>query len=115
MIFPVKRLAVTALIALYTLMLMWSTVDRTYSWAAKQSEAMSRPGSDDEISIGRVHPVSTVHQAHRRIIQNPFVVEPPMLASWFVLSPQILHLSTDLLPTSQDARRLSGRAPPRSL
>jgi len=113
MISPVKRLAVTALIALYTVMLMWSTLDRTTTWAARQSEAISKPVLDDGIAIGKPRPVSPPRQGHRRIIENPFVVEPPVLASWIVLTPQPLFQTETLRVTGPDARRLSGRAPPR--
>jgi hypothetical protein len=115
MISVVKRLAVTLLIALYSFVLVWSTLERTASWAAKQSEAMSRSSSDGSVTVGRGHAVDKNHQSNRRIIENPFVVEPPALVSSLVLSPQLLHHFTELLSASQGVRKLSGRAPPLSI
>jgi hypothetical protein len=115
MISDVKRLAVTLLIALYSFVLVWSTLERTASWAAKQSEAMARPGTSDSLTVGKGHPVDKNHQSNRRIIENPFVVEPPALVSSNVLTPQRLHRSTELLPSNRGVRPFSGRAPPLSL
>jgi hypothetical protein len=115
MISNVKRVSVTLLVALYTFVLMWSSVDRTISWAAKQSESMSRPGPGDSVTVGKGHSVEKFHQNNRRIIENPFVVEPPVLVSWIVLTPQLLHFSTELPDQGRDATRLSGRAPPLSI
>jgi hypothetical protein len=115
MLFAVKRLAVTLLIALYSFVLVWSTLERTASWAAKQSEAMARPGSADSVTVGKGHAVDKNHQSNRRIIENPFVVEPPAIVSSVVLTPQLLHRSTELLPAFQGGRQFSGRAPPLSI
>jgi hypothetical protein len=115
MISNVKRVSVTLLVALYTVVLMWGTVDRTVSWAAKQSQSMSRPCTGDSETVGKGHAVEKFHQNNRRIIEDPFVVEPPVLVSWIVLTPQLLHLSTELLAQGQGATRLSGRAPPLSI
>jgi hypothetical protein len=115
MISDVKRLAVTLLIALYSFVLVWSTLERTASWAAKQSESMARPGSGDSVTVGKGHAVDKKHESNRRIIENPFVVEPPAVVSSIVLTPQRLHRSTELLPANQGVRQFSGRAPPLSL
>jgi hypothetical protein len=115
MIPAVKRLAVTLLVALYSFVLVWSTLDRAASWAAKQSEAMSRPGSGDSVTVGRGHTANKNHQSNRRIIENPFVVEPPALVSSIVLTPQLLHRCTELLSASQGVGKLSGRSPPLSI
>jgi hypothetical protein len=115
MISGVKRLAVTLLIALYSIVLVWSTLERTASWAAKQSEAIARPGSGDSVTVGKGHAVDKNHQSNRRIIENPFVVEPPALVSSNVLTPQRLDRSTELLPANQRVRQFSGRAPPLSI
>lgn len=115
MISAVKRLAVTLLIALYSFVLVWSTLERTASWAAKQSEAMSRTDSGDSITVGKSHTVDKNHQSNRRIIENPFVVEPPALVSSIVLTPQALHRCTELLSSNQGVREFSGRAPPLSI
>jgi hypothetical protein len=115
MISVVKRPAVTLLIALYSFVLVWSTLERTASWAAKQSEAMSRSTSGDSMTVGKGHAVDKNHQSNRRIIENPFVVEPPALVSSIVLTPQLLHRSTELLPANHGVRQFSGRAPPLSI
>jgi hypothetical protein len=115
MISGVKRLAVTLLIALYSFVLAWSTVERTASWAAKQSEAMARPDAGDSVTVGKGHAADKKHDSNRRIIENPFVVEPPALVASIVLTPQRLHRSTELLPAYQGRQSFSGRAPPLSL
>lgn len=115
MISDVKRLAVTLLIVLYSFVLVWNTLERTASWAAKQSEAMARPGSGDSVTVGKGHLVEKNHQSNRRIVENPFVVEPPALVSSIVLTPQLLHHCTKLFPVNQGVRQFSGRAPPLSL
>lgn len=115
MICPVKRLAVTVLIALYTMVLMWGTVDRTYNWAAQQSDAMAHRTSDDADAVGKPRPVSAPHQAHRRIIENPFVIEPPLLTAWNERAPEFLQQSMDRWIAGPDTHRLQGRAPPTSL
>jgi len=111
----VKRLAVTLLIALYSFVLVWSTLERTASWAAKQSEAMARPGLAASVMVGKSHTGDKGHQSNRRMIENPFVVEPPAVVSSIVLTPQLLHRSTELLPAFQGTRQFSGRAPPLSI
>jgi hypothetical protein len=115
----VKRFAVIALTTLYTLFLMWSSVDRTYSWAARQAEALSSAsaglscsGANGFPNVGRPRLACQIRQVHRRIVQNPFVVEPPVLASWIVLSSEVLDQATDIPITGPDSLRLSGRAPP---
>jgi hypothetical protein len=115
MLLFVRKLSVTTFIVLYTMLLMWSSVERTYSWAARQSESVSRPVSDDSARIGKPRPVSAPHQPNRRILEHSFVVEPPVFASWIVLTPQFLHQTSELLVHGRDASRLSGRAPPSSL
>ena len=115
MLSDVKRLAVTLLITLYSIVLVWSTVERTSSWAAKQSEAMARPDAGDSVNVGKSHPIDKKHESNRRIVETPFVVEPPALVSSIVLTPQQLYRSTELLPSSQGVRQFSGRAPPLSL
>ena len=115
MISDVKRLAVTLLIALYSFVLVWSTLERTASWAAKQSEAMARPGSGDSVTVGKGHAVDKNHQSNRRIIENPFVVEPPAVVSSILSTAQRLHRSTELLLSNQGVRQFSGRAPPLSI
>ena len=117
MILPVKRLAVITLITLHTLVLMWSTVDRTYTWAAKQSEALSAASSsscvEHSAAVGKQRPANPICKSHRRIIQNPFVVEPPVFASWIALSNEAPHQASNALVARPDSRQLSGRAPPR--
>jgi len=115
MLLFVRRLSVTTFIALYTMLLMWSSVERTYSWAARQSEAVSKPVSDDSARIGKPRPVATPHQPNRRILEDSFIVEPPVFASWIELTPQFLQQSSELLVHGRDASRLSGRSPPSSL
>jgi hypothetical protein len=115
MLSGVKRFAVTLLIVLYSFVLAWSTVERTASWAAKQSEAMARPDTGDSVNVGKGHAAEKKHDSNRRIIENPYVVEPPALVSSIDLTPQRLHRSTELLPSNQGVRKFSGRAPPLSL
>jgi len=115
MISAVKKLAVTLLIVLYSFVLVWNTLERTASWAAKQSEAMARSGSGDSVTVGKGHTVDKNRQSNRRIIENPFVVEPPADVSSIVSTPQLLHRSTELFPANQGVRQFSGRAPQLSL
>lgn len=115
MISAVKKLAVTLLMVLYSSVLVWNTLERTASWAAKQSEAMARSGSGDSVTVGKGHAVDKNHQSNRRIIENPFVVEPPAVVSSIVSTPQILHRRTERLPANRGVRPFSGRAPPLSL
>jgi hypothetical protein len=73
----------------------------------------SRQASNDSATVGRLRTAGTIHQAHRRIVENPFVVEPPVFASWIAFTSASLHRTAELFATGQDAQRLSGRAPPR--
>jgi len=111
----VKRLLITALIALYAVMLMGSSAGRTYTWAAMKSEAFAQFSEDTAISVSKPRTPSAPHQLNRRILENQFVVEPPVVASWIVLTPEALQQTQDLLTTGIDIRTPSGRAPPRSL
>jgi len=111
----VKRLLVTGLIALYTVMLMSSSAGRTYTWAVMQSEAFANYSEDTVISVSKPRTPSAPHQINRRIVESQFVVEPPVVASWIVLTPEALYQRQDLLTTGVDIRQPSGRAPPRSL
>jgi hypothetical protein len=111
----VKRLSVTALIALYTVMLMWSSADRTYTWASIQSQALAHSSDDSSISVCTPRTLKGPHQINRRILEDQFAMEPPVVAAWIVLSPEVLQQSQNLLTAGTDVWQASGRAPPRSL
>jgi hypothetical protein len=112
--FSVKRLSVTALIALYTLILMWNSVDRTYTWAAIHSAAITDHSDDSRISVNKPKSVTPPHQLNRRILESQFVVEPPVAVAWIVLTTETMHQTQNLLTSGTGVWQTTGRAPPRS-
>jgi hypothetical protein len=112
----VRRLAATSLIAVYTLLLLWNSVDRTSTWAAQQSESISHRATQGRTAeIGKLRLADSPHSKQSKIIEATFAIEPAMQ----VLGTTVrsLAISTSLAPRilGPQAREFSSRAPPLSL
>ena len=106
-----KRVAVTGFAVLYALLVLGISVNRTAAWAESNA---SRNKSDQRtaISIEKPSPYSP-HYGKKRIPQNSFVVESPLIASGMILkSSERVVVHVDVRVHRHVAANIPSRAPP---
>ncbi len=111
----VRRLAATSLIAVYTFLLLWNSVDRTNSWAAQQSESIAhRSALGHSSEIGKLRLSDSPRSKQSRIIEATFAIQPGMQVIGITFRTRVLSQSSAPRITGPDVREFSSRAPPLS-
>jgi hypothetical protein len=107
-----RRTVVTAFAVLYAVMVLGISVNRTAAWAeSKASQTKSEQGTT--ASADKPGPYSSTHSGKKRIPQNSFVVESPLIASGIILkSSERVIVSAEGRLYSPYASNIPSRAPP---
>jgi hypothetical protein len=106
-----KRIAVTGFAVLYAVLVLGISVNRTAAWAeSKASQNKSDQGT--AFSVGKPSPPSSPY-GKKRIPQNSFVVESPLIASGIILiSNERAIAPTEGRLHGPFASNIPARAPP---
>jgi hypothetical protein len=107
-----KRLAVTSFAFLYAVLIVVGGVERTTVWASRQADFYPQLGSIQSASQLAFRD-SSRHHPQSKILENPFVVEPPRPNSTTLLVAErnTGQCSSECIVTSE-IRQIPSRAPP---
>jgi len=107
-----KRIAVTGFAILYTLLVLGISLNRTAAWAESKA-SQTKPDRGLAFNVDKPGPYSSTHSGKKRIPQNSFVVESPLIASGIILkSSERVIVSAEGRLYSPYASNIPSRAPP---
>jgi hypothetical protein len=107
-----KRVAVTGFAVLYALLVLGISVNRTAAWAESKASQNNKSDQGLALSIGKASAYSSSY-GHKRIPQNSFVVESPLIAAGLILKSSESVISyVDVRVHGHVASNIPSRAPP---
>jgi hypothetical protein len=108
-----RRIGITAFVALYTILILSITVARTSAWANQESDALGQAcGAEGSPRITHVDK-SDPPPSQKKWVESGFAVELPQEAALDLTpSSYCTFLSIPEYRSSLDGQRVSSRAPP---
>ena len=107
-----KRVAVTGFAVLYALLVLGISVNRTAAWAELKASQNNKSDQSLSFSVGKSS-TYTPHHGKKRIPQNSFVVESPLIAAGMILkTDETVIAPVEVRVHGHVASNIPSRAPP---